>query len=445
MTIEIVNYSKTKPQIENFSKERYIDRSYMEKEWEDVWKKSWLLAGLESDLEKPGDFFVFDMGREQILVTKMENSQNQGFFNVCQHRGNRLVNEERGHAANFRCAYHAWTYNINGDLAVVPYKERFLSGEPGDDRAMKKVHTRCWNGFVFVSLAENPLAFEDFLGPLNEILSPYNFSEMTLVEDQTALLDCNWKAVIDNFSELYHVDFLHPQHKRMVDCCNDTVRLFEHGHTGVEVPGGTVSPRFPIPEMPTDIQAVQLESVGLSPADFKGKVLEIREALQKQKRKIGPERGMDYSKLADHQLSDVWQYNIFPNVVLSFTPEHCWVLRPRPHPSDPSKCEFDKMSLVKFADKDAASDDGAILSPGRREGNQDAFLAEDYVRPNRDTFSYQAVINGNKTMTDTIDQDVELLSAVQQGMTSDGFDTVFLNEDEMRIQHFHNYINQAMG
>ena len=163
MTIEIVNYSKIKPQIENFSKERYIDPSYMEKEWEDVWKKSWLLAGLESDLKKPGDFFVFDMGREQILVTKMGNSQNQGFFNVCQHRGNRLVNEERGHAANFRCSYHAWTYNINGDLAVVPYKERFLNGEPGDDRAMKKVHTRCWNGFVFVSLAEDPLAFEDFL------------------------------------------------------------------------------------------------------------------------------------------------------------------------------------------------------------------------------------------------------------------------------------------
>ena len=76
MTIDIVNYSKIKPQIKNFSKERYIDPSYMEKEWEDVWKKSWLLAGLESDLEKPGDFFVFDMGREQILLTKTEDSQN---------------------------------------------------------------------------------------------------------------------------------------------------------------------------------------------------------------------------------------------------------------------------------------------------------------------------------------------------------------------------------
>jgi len=445
MTIDIVNYSKNSSKIQNFSKTRYIDPAYMEREWNEIWRKSWLLAGLESDTENPGDYFVFDMGREQILVTKMKNSEIQGFFNVCQHRGNQLVNEERGHATNFRCAYHAWTYDINGQLAVIPYKERFLDGVPSDERAMKKVHTKCWNGFIFVCLAEKPMDFDEFLGPLHEILSPYNFSQMTLVEDQTAFLECNWKAVIDNFSELYHVDFLHPQHKRMVDCCNDTVRLFEHGHTGVEVPGGTVSPRFPIPEMPTDIQTAQLQSVGLDPEEFKGRVLDVREALQQQKRKVGARKGMDYSGLTDNQLSDVWQYNIFPNIVLSFTPEHCWILRPRPHPTDPSKCEFDKLSLVKFADETLAEDKSAVLSPGRRHGNQDAFKAEDYVRPPRDIFSYQAVIDGKKTMTDTIDQDVELLGAVQKGMGSDGFDTVFLNEDEMRIQHFHNYLNEAIG
>ena len=70
MTVDIVNYSKIKPQIKNFSKDRYVETSYMEKEWNDIWRKSWLLAGLESDLKKPGDYFVFDMGREQILVTK---------------------------------------------------------------------------------------------------------------------------------------------------------------------------------------------------------------------------------------------------------------------------------------------------------------------------------------------------------------------------------------
>ncbi|MDA7755326.1 aromatic ring-hydroxylating dioxygenase subunit alpha, partial [Pseudomonadales bacterium] len=280
MTINIVNYTKQSPRISNFSKERFVSRDYMEQEWDSVWRRQWLLAGLQSDVKKPGDYFVFDLGREQILVTQTAENNIQGFYNVCQHRGNTLITEERGHAINFRCAYHAWTYDINGDLSIVPYKERFTEGAPGQDRSLKKVHTECWNGFVFVCLAEEPMPFKAFLGPLDEILSPYQFDKMTLVQDQTVNLDCNWKAVIDNFGELYHVDFLHPQHKRMVDCCNDTVRLFEHGHTGVEVPGATVNPRFPMPDMPTDIQAMQLRSIGLDPADFKGRVMEVREAVQ---------------------------------------------------------------------------------------------------------------------------------------------------------------------
>ena len=86
--------------------------------------------------------------------------------------------------------------------------------------------------------------------------------------------------MVDNFSELYHVDFLHPQHKRMVDCCNDTMHLFEHGHTGLAVPGATVNPRFPVPQEPTDIQSAQLRSLDLEPADFRDRVLDVRRAVQ---------------------------------------------------------------------------------------------------------------------------------------------------------------------
>lgn len=445
MTISIVNHTSQDVRIENFSKDRYLSEDYMEKEWTQVWRRHWLLAGLESDVQKPGDYFVFDLGREQILVTKTSTGTVQGFYNVCQHRGNRLVAEERGNKVNFRCAYHAWTYNIDGELAIIPYEERFTDGAPGQDRALKKVHTTCWNGFVFVCLAQDPMDFMAYLGPVADILAPYRFDAMTLVEDQTCLLDCNWKAVVDNFSELYHVDFLHPQHKRMVDCCNDTVRLFEYGHTGVEVPGATVNPRFPMPEEPTDIQTMQLRSIGLDPADFKGRVADVRRAVQVQKRSIGAARGMDYSGLSDDQLSDVWQYNLFPNVILSFTPEHCWVLRPRPHPTDPQKCEFDKLSLVRFADPATTESGEAILSAGRDSEHATAFVPDDYQRPQRDVFGYDQVISGEKSMTDTINQDVELLGGVQSGMGSAGFDTVFLNEDEMRIQHFHNELNQLIG
>ena len=100
MTIEIVNHTAQPVQIENFDKRRYVGEEYMEREWDKLWRNTWLLAGLASDVTDPGDFFVFDLGREQILVTRTRGGDAQGFYNVCQHRGNRLVTEERGHAAS---------------------------------------------------------------------------------------------------------------------------------------------------------------------------------------------------------------------------------------------------------------------------------------------------------------------------------------------------------
>ncbi|HCC43036.1 MAG TPA: hypothetical protein DEQ32_01480, partial [Gammaproteobacteria bacterium] len=226
----------------------------------------------------------------------------------------------------------------------------------------------------------------------------------------------------------------------------DTVHLFPNGHTGLAVPGSTINPRFPIPEMPTDIQIMQLRSLGLDPEDFQGRVVEVRRAIQLQKRAIGRSRGMDYSAFNDDQLSDVWQYNIFPNSILSFTPEHCWLLRPRPHPTDASKCLFDKISLEMYADPKLAESAEEIRGPGHRQTRKtSAYLPDDYQRPKRDIFHYDAVIKGEKTMTDTIDQDVELLSGVQRGMQSSGFNQVYLNEDEMRVQHFHNRMNELIN
>ena len=455
MTREIINHTSRPTRIRNYTTSRYTDPVYMESEWDEVWRKSWLLAGLVSDVQNTGDYFVFDMGREQILVTRTAAGTVQGFYNVCQHRGNRLVQNERGHAANFRCAYHAWTYELDGALKIVPYEERFAEGVPCAERSLKTVRTEIWNGFVFVSLAAEPEPLLDFLGPVAQHLAPYRFGDMTLTEDQTVHHMCNWKAVVDNFSELYHVDFLHPQHKRMVDCCNDTVHLFENGHTGLAVPGATVNPRFPVPEEPTDIQSAQLQGLGLDPADFKGRVLEVREAVQQRKREAGAANGVDYSGFSDEQLSDVWQYNLFPNVILSFTPEHCWVLRPRPHPSDPQQCYFDKLTLLKLAPKESSEHSspaaGAVFGAGRGAAQSEASLAVGgsgaaggYARPERDLFDHLAIVSGAKTMTDTIDQDIELLGGVQAGMASQGFDSVWLNDDEMRVQHFHDALDERI-
>jgi hypothetical protein len=170
--------------------------------------------------------------------------------------------------------------------------------------------------------------------------------------------------------------------------------------------------------------------------------MDVRGAIQKRKREVGAEMGMHYESFDEDQLSDVWQYNLFPNTILSFTPEHCWVLRPRPHPTDPNRCEFDKMSLVMFADPALGNSVKAVNSPGRTAIS--AQKPADYVRPDIDVFDYQLVIDKQKTMTDTINQDVELLGSVQAGMQSAGFDMVFLNADELRVQHFHNQMDRMV-
>ena len=280
LTIKVVDHTGNGAANANFGKQRYLSREWLENEWEHVWSRCWLLAGPESDVAEPGDYFVFDLGREQILVTRGSDGAIRAFYNVCQHRGNRLVGSERGHADSFRCTYHAWTYDIDGKLSIVPHQDQFPAGVPCAERSLKPVHAATWDGFVFICLAENPPSLQKFLGPVADMLAPYRFRNMTLIEDQTVHHYCNWKAVVDNFSELYHEDFLHPQHRRMVDCCNDTVHLFDNGHTGLEVKGATANPRFPVPEEPTDIQSAQLRSLGLEPADFRGRVLDVRRAVQ---------------------------------------------------------------------------------------------------------------------------------------------------------------------
>ena len=127
MTIEIVNHTDREVEIQNFNKARYVDESYLAKEWEHLWRDSWLVAGLASDVELPGDFFVFDLGREQILVTRTQSGDIQGFFNVCQHRGNLLVTEERGQASNFRCGFQLWckiTEGIKSAPTPIPTKTK---------------------------------------------------------------------------------------------------------------------------------------------------------------------------------------------------------------------------------------------------------------------------------------------------------------------------------
>ena len=420
----------------SLSKDRYISEDFMQSEWEGIWTKAWLFAGLESDLLEPGDFFIYDIGRESIVITRNDENEISAFYNVCQHRGNKIVTLESGSFSKVSCPYHGWTYGLDGTLEHVPDRELFKEGVPCEEKSLKPVKVSVWAGLVFINMDENSSSLETFLGPIVDQLKPYKFEKMNLVKHQTvSLLETNWKTVRDNFLEQYHVDFIHPQHASFVDCCDAENDLWPFGHTRTMVTSPVVNPRYSTPDEPPEFMKDYLKGLRLNPDDFHGKVPEIRKAIQKQKRVIGDELGFDFSEFTDDQVSDVLQYDIFPNIFMTIHPERLWIFGPKPHHSDPNKCSFTKWSFQIPSHQVRDESKELELLPGS------SFYEQTGSRPEHDIFTRDDVVQGRKSLTVTIDQDIHYLNDMQSGMHSKGFDSATLSNDEERLQHFHDWVD----
>lgn len=429
--------------IRNFGKDRYVTPEWLERERDHLWARQLLVAGVSADLRTPGQFITFDIGAQSVIVARGADGTLRAMHNACTHRGTRLVTEPFGVLRKFVCPYHAWVYGLDGALESVPGAARFSNGVPKADLSLRPVEVEEAFGLVFIRLTPGPLALDEFLAPLAEAVGSYRLDLMDVTNDQSVSHLCNWKAIIDNFAELYHVPFLHPIHRRMFECATAPIALFDHGHTAVYVEGGVTDSGFPPSDVPSDMQAMQLEAFGLDPAAFRGRTGEIRVALQRAKRAAARKQGLAYDGFTDAQLTDVWQFNLFPNVILSVTPESAWLMRSRPDAKDPGRSFLDMITLVRFHGAEsgtAAEGEPQIGTHFRLNGAKPT----DYSRPPRDNFTHEDILAGRKTMTVTIDEDISLLGRVQQGMASDGFERVWLSDEECRVQHFHDALDACL-
>ena len=418
--------------------ERYVSTQYMQQEWQKIWPKTWLVAGVAQDVAEPGDFFVFDLEPESIIVSRSEEGALKAFYNVCQHRGARLLSSDRGILEHYTCPYHGWQFNNDGSLKHVPDQDRFSRGLPCEKLALKEVRVESWAGAIWICMDDEAPSLKEYLGPIMDMINPYRPEDMRLVEDQTCRLECNWKAVFDNFGELYHVEHIHPQHELIFDCPTSTAEYFTQGHTRVLIDGFTVNSRLPIPDEVPPTQWAQMKALGMNKEDYKGRVLDVRRDVQLRKREMAAELGYNYDQLSDEQLSDIVQYNIFPNAVLVLQPEEFWILRSRPHATDPNKCYWDKLALRMFPDSEIQQNATNISFNLDQTSNGEE-------RPEHDEFDQEAIIAGEKTMTITLDQDIHLIRDVQKGMHSRGFDEAWLCDDESRVAHYHAWIDRYMA
>ena len=124
-----------------------------------IFSARWVCIGHQTQIAKPGDYFISDLVGESLIVVRDQRSTIRGFYNVCRHRGTRLKEDACGHASAIQCPYHAWTYALDGRLIGAPHMDQV----PGFDKADYSLHAvnlALWEGFIFVNLADSPTPLE---------------------------------------------------------------------------------------------------------------------------------------------------------------------------------------------------------------------------------------------------------------------------------------------
>jgi phenylpropionate dioxygenase-like ring-hydroxylating dioxygenase large terminal subunit len=340
----------------------------------------------------------------------------RGFYNVCQHRGNRLRACGRGKAGgsqSFKCLYHHWEYNLDGTYARIPDLDTFTQGAP--PYGLTEIRCEQWGSFVWFSMNPEAEPLEEYLRPIQLHLDPYHFERMVQTRDITVEWDCNWKASVDAFNESYHVQGIHPQLLWHLHDLDIQIDCYER-HSRYLIPFGTVSPRVrKPPSIPESIKLI-MKAAGMDPADYDEPIANIRRDVQKHKRAVGGHQGRDYSELNDDQLTDDYHYTIFPNLSLNLHADDFWVFRQRPHATDPNKMFYDIWTFE-------------LVPQGQ---------------PWPERAKHQFWKHGDKSIGLVLDQDAANLPNVQAGMHSSGFRGLWLGSQELRIRHFHKVIDDYL-
>lgn len=412
---------------------RYISQAFRAQEWEGMWTKVWLLLGRASELPNPGDWQMEAVGDEEILMVRQTDNSIKAFYNVCQHRGNPLVEGPKGSVKRFVCKYHSWAFMPDGELNFAPDREDFPEGNPCGKVRLSEIACETFAGFVWINMDPKCGNLKDYLGPIWDEWQARDIATWQRTMANSMWLPCNWKVVLDNFNESYHVPTVHMG--ETTDSNRQELRghintyfketqfdLSNEGHNRMIMEGGYGVGSTDKAGNILEPLASQLKYWDLDPDDFKAEPEKTRAALQQAKKKIGPSRGFThYDHVPDEQLTDAFHYTLFPNFAVSLWSDGFHFLRARPHPTDPQQCLFDNF----WYSSPAALESGVERDHGRGAEVDHTMLE----------------FGSDVSIGPGIEDDVRVFVTQQKGFRSRGFKGVYLSNQEKRIRRYHELID----
>ena len=274
----------------------YVDPRMLELEQELIFGRTWIWVGRVDQVATPGAYFTSEIADEPIVVVRGTDGILRAFSNVCRHRAGPVA-QGNGILKRFQCAYHGWTYGLDGSLLGTPYFKG-VEGFVREANCLPQFQVATWGPLVFVNLDPHAPSLEDTLGDLPKRFSRYQLEDLAFHSRLVLEAACNWKLQADNSRECYHCATVHPSFRiayRLEDVREETSNLWSLMY---------VPERCDVSAQDTDLE---IPNTNTKIVDFY--------------------RQSHGGELTDEEKNGNYYVFMFPELVLGFQPDHVWARR----------------------------------------------------------------------------------------------------------------------
>jgi nitrite reductase/ring-hydroxylating ferredoxin subunit len=429
--------------------EAFLSPEYAAAEADRLWAKVWQMAGRVEEIPEVGSFITYQIGDESILIVRAAPERIKAFYNVCPHRGRRLVDTPRGDnqacgkRQRFVCGFHGWTFNLEGKNTFVLDSQDWKGALNEQRTSLSEVKVDTWGGWIFINMDPQSVSLREFLEPAASILDPFEFDKMRFKWRQWVIYPSNWKTALEAFMEPYHVAGTHPQLLKYGEYYAYSKAYGLHGVSGFDVrdpalrsaagtsntrAGKGLDPRVSTYELAREnYETVNKASTTETLVNAAKRLVDelpagtpadqvIKHWLASAKADDAA-RGVVWPDITPAQMSEAGlAWHLFPNLSVLQGVTFALCYRSRPYGNDPNQCIFETYAIERY--------------PAGEEPKTEWVYAE----PTTEKWG------------PVLAQDFSNMAAVQNGMKSRGFRGPQPNpHQERKITNFHRNLTKYMG
>jgi phenylpropionate dioxygenase-like ring-hydroxylating dioxygenase large terminal subunit len=427
--------------------EAYISEEYVHAERDKLWRKVWQQAGRVEELPEVGSYITYDILDDSILIVRSAPDKLRAFYNVCSHRGRRLVDTPKGDKRAcgkqknnvFVCGFHSWSYNLEGQCTHILNKEDWKGTLTEQRTRLGEIKVDTWGGWIWINMDPNCEPLRQHLEPAASMLDPFQLQNMRYRWRRWIVFDCNWKVAMEAFAETYHVPGTHPEFMQFGDFRGWARAQGKHSNIGYDAPKGLDENQAKLrlgsgndPRKSTAfMQQYTWDNVNTNTTKT---LVDAAQRLVDELPEDTPadkvlKHWLDSARADDARRGVIWPtvdpthvgksgtaWQIFPNFQIGHAVNNALCYGARPYGYDPNKCIFE------------------------------AVVFELYPKGEEPKTEWQYLAEGDPRWGSVLPQDFNNMAAVQQGMKISGFRGTLPNPyREQSISNLHRNLARFMG